>query len=619
MKIDNQPKRYDVPRLPSILNKIVLPVIRKWSKKSGLDRQEKLLNLARKSYPAMMTSYRCRDGKLLYIFAIDNAKLSITLLLTLGLYEKALAEGLVNMDPYQSGDLSNNLAETSNLSRSLQNRIKSMMEERFLQEDSSVWEKILSEKGLTYAVQGTTKEWLNNPQLLGAGILTSIDDPILGSTIQPGVQTFLTDTPKENITPKPRIFNDEYLATQWEKSSGANPRKVSGNSTLSSPSQWLAGVTVIELCSMVAGPISGRTLAEYGAKVIKIETPEPNHGPRLTCWYGIDVNQGKNSVLLDLKTEKGRNAFNQILASGDILLSNLSKKAEKDLGFSERSISEINDELIFARLNAFNGPIESSLSQRTAYDPVLQAMSGIMMRYGDEKNPELHAIASCVDALTGYSHAFGVALALYKKQSRNTISRVDTCLATAATLVQLPYGFTYKDRVWEEPNGQHCKGEHALYRIYATRDSWIFIAANSSKVSDLPDTIISQSEQDDDHDITKKLIESFKSMSTIRALKLLQNLNIAVLEIQDINTLRKKWERSNEQSILKTQHVEGLGKVSTIVSHQVKVNDQKLQSLTPSEKVGGSTQILLKQFGIDADNLIAERIAATELNSSYLP
>ena len=126
-------------------------------------------------------------------------------------------------------------------------------------------------------------------------------------------------------------------------------------------------------------------------------------------------------------------------------------------------------------------------------------------------------------------------------------------------------------------------------------------------------------EQDDDHDITKKLIESFKSMSTIRALKLLQNLNIAVLEIQDINTLRKKWERSKEQSILKTQHVEGLGKVSTIVSNQVKVNDQKLHSLTPSEKVGGSTQILLKQFGIDADNLIAERIAATELSSSYLP
>lgn len=623
MKIDNQANRYDAPRLPNILNKVVLPVIRKWSNKSSASRQDKLLDLARKSYPAMMTSYKCRDGKLLYVFAIDNAKLSITLLKTLGLYEKTLTEGLIIKDPYKSGDLRNNLAETSNLSRRLQNRLKSLLAERFAQEDAKKWEITLSGKGLTCAVVGTTQEWLNNADLQESGIVTFIDDPILGSTVQPGLQTFLSQTPTENITPKARIFNDKSLAAQWEKCSCVNQQAVADNLTLSSPSLWLAGITVIELCSMVAGPVSGRTLAEYGAKVIKIETPRPNHGPRLTCWYGIDVNQGKSSILLDLKTEKGRDAFNQILASGDILLSNISKNAEKALGLSTQSMHKINEELIIARLKGFNGPLPSSLSQRSAYDPVLQAMSGIMMRYGDEKNPELHAIASCVDALTGYSHAFGVALALYKKQSSNTVSHVDTCLATAATLVQLPYAFTYKGRAWQEPNGQHSKGEHALYRIYATRDSWIFIAANSSKVSELPSGIMTHAGPSNDHEITKKLIESFKSMSTIEALKLLQSANIAALEIEQIDTLRKKWlistEQSTEHSKLKTQHIEGLGKVSTLVANQVMVNGQKLNLLAASEKAGGSTQRLLKQFGIDADHLIAEGIAATELSSSYLP
>jgi crotonobetainyl-CoA:carnitine CoA-transferase CaiB-like acyl-CoA transferase len=270
MKIDDQPKRYDVPRLPNIVNKFVLPAIRKWSKKSSIDRQEKLLALARKSYPAMMTSYKCRDGKLLYVFAIDNTKLSTTLLQTLGLYQKGIAEGLVTKDPYLSGDLRNNLAEASNFSRRLQSRMKSMMGELFLQKDANVWERILSDNGVTSSVQATIKEWLHNPKLRRAGILSSIDDPILGETIQPGLQTFLSDTSIEKITPKARIFDENYFPLEWRNNIGVYERKVSNNLTLSSPSKWLTGVTVIELCSMVAGPVSGRTLAEYGADVIKI-------------------------------------------------------------------------------------------------------------------------------------------------------------------------------------------------------------------------------------------------------------------------------------------------------------------------------------------------------------
>jgi crotonobetainyl-CoA:carnitine CoA-transferase CaiB-like acyl-CoA transferase len=331
------------------------------------------------------------------------------------------------------------------------------------------------------------------------------------------------------------------------------------------------------------------------------------------------VNQGKKSVLLDIKTEKGRDAFDQILAKGDVLLSNLAKNAEKELGLSRENLHRVNEKLIFARLNAYNGPLASDLSARTAYDPVLQAMSGIMMRYGDRKHPELHAIASCVDALAGYSHAFGVALALYKKQNCNIVSHIDTSLATAATLVQLPYGFTYKGRVWDEPNGQHCKGEHALYRIYATKNGWIFIAARSSKVSDIPKSIISEVEQGSNYKITKQLIKSFKSMTVIRALKLLKIANISAIEIKDINVLRKEWLSSKENSRLKTQHLEGLGKVTTLASRQVTVNGQNLHVLPTSEKVGKSTQVILKQFGIDATDLIAEGVAASELSSSYLP
>ena len=64
---------------------------------------------------------------------------------------------------------------------------------------------------------------------------------------------------------------------------------------------------------MVAGPACARTLAEYGADVIKIDSPKPLHGPRNTCWYGIEVGQGKRSVLIDLKSLEGRELFWRLL------------------------------------------------------------------------------------------------------------------------------------------------------------------------------------------------------------------------------------------------------------------------------------------------------------------
>ena len=116
---------------------------------------------------------------------------------------------------------------------------------------------------------------------------------------------------------------------------------------------------------------------------------------------------------------------------------------------------------------------------------VLQAATGIMTRYGGNgQRPEIHGFASCIDYLTGYSGAFGIALALLKRQLFGGGTLVLTSLAQGAQLVQAPFMLaTASSQSAAEPQGQRAQGEHSLQRIYRANDGWIFLA---ELCSDLP-------------------------------------------------------------------------------------------------------------------------------------
>jgi crotonobetainyl-CoA:carnitine CoA-transferase CaiB-like acyl-CoA transferase len=238
----------------------------------------------------------------------------------------------------------------------------------------------------------------------------------------------------------------------------------------------LAGLRVLDLSSMVAGPVCGRTLAEYGAEVVKLDSPHPHHGPRLTCWYGVDVNQGKRSLLLDLAAPEGRAAFDLLLARADVVLHNFSDAACARLRLDAATLDAARPGVVVARIGAFRGPRPGPWDGRKGYDPVLQAASGIMLRYGGGR-PVHHGIASCVDYLTGYLAAWAVTLGLLRRARTGRGGEVATSLAQAATLIQLPFALREEGAPDDEPSGQWAWGAHALQRLHCARDGWIFLAA----------------------------------------------------------------------------------------------------------------------------------------------
>lgn len=220
------------------------------------------------------SAYRCADHRLLYIFAVDHDRFPRALLDVLGLWPRLQAKGLIQVNAYASANTQrrNNLADSTRLSWKWQKRLRAELASCFAKRSAESWEAELMTAGIPCSVQRDTREWLRLPSLLQAGIVERSGDRHLG----PGVAAWLVKPVGTRSQSQPaRVL-----------SKGDGPR--------------LSGHLVLDLTNMVAGPVCGRTLAEYGAEVIKIDSPHPHHGPRLTCWYGVDVNQGKRSLILDL-------------------------------------------------------------------------------------------------------------------------------------------------------------------------------------------------------------------------------------------------------------------------------------------------------------------------------
>jgi crotonobetainyl-CoA:carnitine CoA-transferase CaiB-like acyl-CoA transferase len=177
----------------------------------------------------------------------------------------------------------------------------------------------------------------------------------------------------------------------------------------------LQGFRVLDLTTVLAGPFPTLMLAEYGAEVIKVESPAgdtvrdigPFKNDRMGALY-LHANRGKRSIVLDLKQSSGRAALLRIVGSCDIFVHNMRAKAIKNLGFDYASIKAIRPDIIYAGLYGFDqrGPY----ADKPAYDDLIQGVSGIAhlaQRAGSER--PRYAPLAIADRYTGMS-AFSVIL-----------------------------------------------------------------------------------------------------------------------------------------------------------------------------------------------------------------
>ncbi len=586
-----------------------------------------------------LTTFPTGGGDWVHLHTAGNGRLTICLLKTLGIYDELLRDGMVDVPCYENLELSNNLDNPGGFSREWKNTIRERMTTAFLTKPAAHWEKAMRTAGVPFTVHRTAQEWLHAPEPEVATLTVTVDDPEHGKMRQFGVQTSLSKTPEKCFHPKPATqFAGDVDATPEgdanqvdadEVESGTAPKK-----------HILEGLRVLDLSTVLAGPTSARTLAEYGADVIKIDPPSPYFGPGTVCWSAMEVSQGKRSIILDIKSDVGRKIFHQLVKTADIVVHNFSPGVPERIGVDYESLTRHNPDIICVHLTAFNGPRSGPWGNRKGFDPVLQAATGIMLRYGGQgQRPMLHGWASCVDYLTGYSASLGAALALFKRKRSGKGDLAMTSLAQGAQFVQAPLMYATKThRSGDEPQGQEAIGKHALYRIYRASDGWLFLAArksDQSKLKQIPKLSKSPDLDVSDSQLVRILEEAIQKQPVDSWLKIFNGADLGCHRVDCLEDIRDtylhrvnasatvdQWDDGRSISVIRMMDHPIGNPVDTPAPMYAHLKNSPIRLGHPMPKIGSDTREVLLEIGYSGEQIdewISEGIVKEQLHDKYLP
>ena len=246
------------------------------------------------------------------------------------------------------------------------------------------------------------------------------------------------------------------------------------------PALPLEGIRIVDLTTVVMGPLATRMLADMGADVIWVESPEgdvlreyePMRSPKMGA-FSMSVSRNKRSIVLDLKTEAGCEALRDLIATADVFITTIRRKAIERLGFAEQEVRAIRPDIVYCLANGFGS--DGPYADRAAYDDVIQAASGLASMFAWNDNEPRLVPSIMADKVTGVHVAFAIAAALFSREKTGEGASIEVPMAetmAAFNLVEHLGGQTFRP--------QH--GDFSYNRIRTphrrprrTADGWIVI------------------------------------------------------------------------------------------------------------------------------------------------
>lgn len=196
----------------------------------------------------------------------------------------------------------------------------------------------------------------------------------------------------------------------------------------------LKGMTIVECATYVTGPYATTLLADLGARVIKIESPETGDpyrhfapGPHYSANFA-HLNRNKESIALDLKSAEGKQACLDLARKADVFVENFRPGVADRLGLGYEALRALNPRLVYCSISAFgqSGPY----AKNPGFDTLGQAMSGLLGLLADPLDPKIGGVALS-DYVTGFSAGYGILGALMARQQSGQGCRVETSLLQA--------------------------------------------------------------------------------------------------------------------------------------------------------------------------------------------
>src|SRR5438105_12154793 len=243
----------------------------------------------------------------------------------------------------------------------------------------------------------------------------------------------------------------------------------------------LDGITVLDLCSYLAGPYGCTLLADLGADVIKIESPQgdmlrqfPSSLPGESRFF-LGTNRGKRALAIDLKQPEGLAVLHRMVESADVLVENFRPSVPARLGIDYPRLKKINPRLVYAGLTGYGdtGP----LSDKGGFDQVLQCLTGMaVFQGGGPDRPQL-VLGSVLAYFTSALLAYGVAAALFHRERSGQVQYLSLSLLRSALTIQAGRF------VWADSEGREVardSGTGGLTGIHPTRDGALYISVHSN-------------------------------------------------------------------------------------------------------------------------------------------
>ncbi len=445
---------------------------------------------------------------------------------------------------------------------------------------------------------------MDDPQIRHNAMVLELEDPAVGAAVQIGAPIRFAETP---AALKPR-------AAASGPAPGLRPlvpapAPPAGSAVDPAP---LAGVRVLEITNLIAGPTGGRLLADLGADVIKLEPPGGDISRPIGRNYFYNLNFNKRSLCIDARKPGGREAIQRVAASCDMMLANLRPGATHRMGIG----THVDPGLVETHVTGYG--LTGPYSKRPGIDPLAQALMGLSLAQGGSGNPPSFAAQLApTDFTAGAMAALGSVLALYARRRGGVARRVDSNLLNAAAVLSSPWFGIWRGKP-ERPladSGQH--GIDAFHRLYRLADGWIYVAADDEEARTALGGVLGLVELDPTGDdghpaespLARAMEAAFASRHTDATLAALKATGVPAAQVQSGASATFLDDEAAGANGLVTEADHPTAGRMRIAWNYISFRNTASSSARPTPLLGEHNAEVLAEAGLDKDEIEALAMA----------
>lgn len=373
--------------------------------------------------------------------------------------------------------------------------------------------------------------------------------------------------------------------------------------------------TVIDASQALAGPMATQTLGDLGAEVVKIERPgygdltrhlAPEYGELSS--YFVSLNRNKRSITLDLTTEQGQGVLHDLVEDADVFLQNFSPGRTEDYGATYEELSEINPDLIYCDISGYGS--NSPLSDRKAFDLVMQGQSGVMGVTGTEDNEPIRVGVSICDLSAAMSASYAIMAALYHRRGTGEGEYIDVSLLDSSFQFLL-YHVTNYFATGNNPERMGTKHPNLTpYQALQTADGWIAVGAiTEGQWVDFCEAVEKGEWLEDERFETfedrvenretfdELLAKLFQRKPTEEWIEMLQAHDVACTPINSVEEIIQSPHIETRGMVEEVEHPE-LGTFK-MPSNPVNFNEMEIGTQSAPPQLGEHSEAILRELGYD--------------------